>query len=124
LLLLQPATSVLYCCSNSPSQTAALLRQLQLQATFNFSQEEQQMHMARAFGCAAPAASTAALPHGSSRVAAFLASGHESAAVGAAEAAKQQQLHVVTAAAAAAGMGELSAISAAAASNPDEICLE
>ncbi len=77
-----------------------------------------------AFGCKAPAASAAAataavLPHGSSRVAAFLASSHVAAA-----AFRPAQVAAERAGAVAAadvGTGGLLASSAA---NPDEISLE
>jgi hypothetical protein len=90
-------------------QTAALLHKLQLDATFNFSQEQQKKHLAQAFGCAAPerpaperpAPTAPALPHGSSRVAAFLA-------CSAVDAPALQQQPVV----------------AAGVANPDEISLE
>ncbi len=57
-------------------QTAALLHKLQLDATFHFSPEQQKKHLAQVFGCVAPeppAPTQPAAPHGSSRVAAFLA---------------------------------------------------
>ena len=85
-------------------QTAALLHKLQLEATFNFSQEQQKKHLAQAFGCAAPerpAPTAPALPHGSSRVAAFLACSAVDAPV------LQQQ-----------------PVQAAGVANPDEISLE
>jgi hypothetical protein len=89
---------------------------LQLDATFNFSQEQQKKHLAQAFGCAAPerpaptapalphgrpAPTAPALPHGSSRVAAFLACSAVDAPV------QQQQ-----------------PVQAAGVANPDEISLE
>ena len=107
-------------------QTAALLHKLQLEPTFNFSQEQQKKHLAQAFGCAGPErpaptasalphgrpapapalphgrpAPAPALPHGSSRVAAFLACSAVDAPV------LQQQ-----------------PVQAAGVANPDEISLE
>ena len=88
-------------------QTAALLKQLQLEESFDFSVEEQQKYLARVFGHAAPAAlPAAALPHGSSRVAAFLACSQAEAPV------QQQQQQ------------QPAAVAGAAATNPDEICLD
>jgi hypothetical protein len=89
-------------------QTAALLHKLQLEATFHFSPEQQKKQLAQVFGCAAseppaPPAPAPALPHGSSRVAAFLACSAVDAPV-------LQQQPVVAAGAAMA--------------NPDEISLE
>jgi hypothetical protein len=93
-------------------QTAALLKQLQLDHTFDFSAEKQQKYLARVFGHTAPAAPAAAalpLPHGSSRVAAFLACSQAEPPVQQQQQQQQQQP---------------AAVAGAAATNPDEICLE
>lgn len=120
MLLLLPAALPLTSMRSSHAcrQTAALLKQLQLEATFAFSQEEQQKHLVREFGCSAPAspapaAAAAALPHGSGRVAAFLACSHVSADP------FVPVVHVQQPAPAGAGSGGHQA-----SANPDEIALE
>jgi hypothetical protein len=102
--------------SHALLQTAALLKQLQLQPSFCFSQEQQKHHLAHAFGCTPRAASAQAAPappHGSSRVAAFLASNQAAGTVSSEAPALQQRPD-----------GASAANAGVAAANPDEISLE
>jgi hypothetical protein len=102
--------------SHALVQTAALLKQLQLQPSFCFSQEQQKHHLAHAFGCTPRAASAQAAPappHGSSRVAAFLASNQAAGDVSSEVPALQQRPD-----------GASAANPGVAAANPDEISLE
>jgi hypothetical protein len=109
-------------------QTAALLKQMQLQATFEFSQEQQLQYLAQTFGFRASAsaavAAAPALPHGSSRVAAFLASNHLAAAAFTPMIPGQEEPPVLDGPGAGQNSGRLLASTTAPPTNPDEISLE